>query len=73
MDFAVEGVLGVPKGEHSAARSTYRTGYREREWHTRLGTLELKSPKLRTGSYFPSVLAPRRRSQRALTAVVPEA
>jgi transposase-like protein len=73
MDFEVEDVVGAAKGEHSEARSTYRNGYRERELHTRLGTLELKIPKLRSGSYFPSFLEPRRLSERALTAVIQEA
>lgn len=73
MDFEVEGRVGATKGEHNTERQTYRNGYREREFHTRLGTLELKIPKLRTGSYFPSFLEPRRLSERALTAVIQEA
>lgn len=51
MDFEVEGRVGATKGEHNTERQTYRNGYREREFHTRLRTLELKIPKLRTGSY----------------------
>jgi transposase-like protein len=73
MDFEVEGIVGAAKGEHSPERGTYRNGYRERDLHTRLGTLELKIPKLRSGSYFPSFLEPRRLSERALTAVIQEA
>lgn len=73
MDFEVEGRVGAAKGEHAPERQTYRNGYRERELNTRLGTLELKIPKLRAGSYFPSFLEPRRLSERALTAVIQEA
>ena len=49
---------------------THRNGYRAREWQTRAGTLELQIPKLRRGSYFPSFLEPRRRSEQALLAVI---
>jgi transposase-like protein len=46
---------------------------REREWDTRVGTIELKVPRVREGSYFPSLLEPRRRAERAMLAVVQEA
>jgi transposase-like protein len=73
MAFEVDGLIGVAKGQHAAERTTYRNGYRDRPLHTRLGTLELRIPKLRQGTYFPSFLEPRRLSERALTAVIQEA
>ena len=74
MAFEVDSVVGAAKGQHAPQeRTTYRNGYRERPLHTRLGTLELRIPKLRQGSYFPSFLEPRRLSERALTAVIQEA
>ena len=60
-------------GEKNPARLVQRNGYRERDWQTRAGTVELQIPKLRQGGYFPSFLAPRRQTENALTAVVPEA
>jgi putative transposase len=63
----------VPHGEVSAERVTQRNGYRPRPWSTRAGEIELAIPKLRQGSYFPSFLEPRKRSERALVAVVQEA
>ena len=54
-------------------RVTQRNGYRSRAWDTRVGTMELHIPKLREGSYFPSLLEPRRRSERALLAVIQQA
>jgi putative transposase len=54
-------------------RLTYRNGYRARSWSTRAGELELAIPKIRRGSYFPSFLEPRRRSEQALVSVVQEA
>ena len=51
------------RGERSPERLTYRNGYRSRAWDTRVGTMELHIPKLREGSYFPSLLEPRRRSE----------
>ncbi|XYX40730.1 IS256 family transposase [Candidatus Erwinia dacicola] len=59
--------------ERSDERETYRNGYRDRQYHTRLGTLELRIPKLREGSYFPSFLEARRLSEKALNAVIQEA
>jgi len=65
--------IGAGPHERSANRTTYRNGYRERILDTGSGRLELQIPKLRTGSFFPSLLEPRRRIDRALLAVVQEA
>ena len=70
MDAEVSAQIGAQHGERSPERVTYRNGYRNRTWDTRLGTMELHIPKLREGSYFPSLLAPRRRSEKALLAVI---
>jgi putative transposase len=73
MEADVEGVVGAARYERSGERATYRNGYRERALDTRLGTLNLKIPKLRTGSYFPGFLEPRRTVEKALVAVIQEA
>ena len=74
MEAEVTERTGVPKGERDPERRlTRRNGYRDRRWDTRVGTLELAIPKVRDGSYFPSLLEPRRRAERALLAVVQEA
>lgn len=73
MEFEVAQRIGADRHERSGERMAYRNGYRERPLHTRLGTLELAIPKLRSGSYFPSFLEPRRLSERALAAVIQEA
>jgi putative transposase len=74
MEAEVTELTGVPKGERDPERRlTSRNGYRERRWDTRVGTLELSIPRVRDGSYFPSLLEPRRRAERALLAVVQEA
>lgn len=65
--------VGAERHERTADRSGYRNGYRERPWDTRVGTIELKVPRVRDGSFFPSLLEPRRRAERALVAVVQEA
>ena len=74
MEAEVTELTGVPHGvrdpEH---RATQRNGYRERRWDTRAGTVDLSIPRVRDGSYFPSLLEPRRRAERALLAVVQEA
>ena len=59
MDYDVEGRIGAGRYERSDERLTQRNGFRERSYDTRLGTLELKIPKLRKGSYFPAFLEPR--------------
>jgi transposase-like protein len=73
MDAEVTQLAGAGLHERSENRLTYRNGYREREWDTRVGTVDLHIPKLRQGSYFPSLLEPRRRHERALLSVVQEA
>jgi putative transposase len=74
MEADVEGLIGAARHERTAERQTYRNGYRERALDTRLGTLQLRVPKLRTGpSYFPPFLEPRKTSEKALVAVIQEA
>ena len=73
MDAEVTQLTGAGLHERSENRLTYRNGYREREWDTRVGTVDLHIPKLRQGAYFPSLLEPRRRHERALLSVVQEA
>src|ERR1700694_5703949 len=65
--------VGAERHERSADRTGYRNGYRERTWDTRVGTIELQVPRVRDGSFFPSLRDPRRRVERALVAVVQEA
>ena len=72
-DAEVTARIGAERGQRSPDRLTYRNGYRSRQWDTRVGTMELRIPKLREGSYFPSLLEPRRRSEKALLAVVQQA
>ncbi len=64
---------GAAYGEKNAFRLAQRNGYRERDRETRAGTVELRIPRLRSGSYFPSFLEPRRMAEKALTAVIQEA
>jgi len=73
MELETDGLCGAGHGERSADRRNQRNGYRERDWQTRAGTVELRIPKLRKGSYFPAFLEPRRLAEKALTAVVQEA
>ena len=73
MEAEVSVQAGAGRDERSGERSTYRNGYRPRAWDTRLGTLDLAIPKLRSGSDFPSFLEPRRRAEQALVSVVAEA
>ena len=73
MELEVEGLAGAAYGEKSADRVVQRNGYRDRVWETRAGTVELRIPKLRKGTYFPGFLEPRRLAEKALTAVVQEA
>ena len=73
MALETEPLCGAAPGERSAERINQRNGYRERDWHTRAGTVELRIPKLRHGAYFPGFLEPRRMAEKALTAVIQEA
>ena len=70
MELESESLCGAGHGERSPERVNQRNGYRERDWQTRAGTVELRIPKLRKGSYFPAFLEPRRLAEKALTAVV---
>jgi transposase-like protein len=65
--------IGAGPYERTTARQTYRNGYRQRLWETRVGEIPLRIPKLRQGTYFPSLLEPCKRSEQALLAVIQEA
>jgi putative transposase len=73
MELEVTRHVGAERHERTSERTGQRNGYREREWDTRVGTPELRVPRVRDGSYFPSLLDPRKRAERALVAVVQEA
>jgi putative transposase len=73
MELEVGTLTGAGYGEKTADRLAQRNGYRDRIWETRAGTVELRIPKLRKGSYFPGFLEPRRMAEKALTAVIQEA
>ena len=73
MAVEVEGLTGAAPGERSPERINHRNGYRERSWETPAGTVALKIPMPRKGSYFPGFLEPRRMAEKALTAVIQEA
>jgi putative transposase len=73
MEAEVAQHVGADRYERTSARSGERNGYRERSWDTRAGSLELRVPRVRDGGYYPALLEPRRRGERALVAVVQEA
>jgi transposase-like protein len=73
MEAEVSELIGAEHGERNPERLAHRNGYRARSWATRAGEIELAIPKIRRGSYFPSFLEPRKRSEQALVAVVQEA
>ena len=73
METEVSSQIGAAPYERNSERVAYRNGYRTRRWDTRVGTIELKIPKVTAGAYFPSLLEPRRRAEQALQAVVVEA
>ena len=73
MELEVGASAGAAYGERNPLRQAQRNGYRDRDWETRAGTVELRIPKLRKGSFFPSFLEPRRMAEKALTAVIQEA
>ena len=74
MEADVDGLIGAARHERTAERQTYRNGYRDRAFDTRLGTLQLRIPKLRAGpAYFPPFLEPRKTGEKALVAVIQEA
>ena len=73
MALEIDALCGAGHGERSGARVNQRNGYRDRLWQTRAGSVELKIPKLRKGSYFPGFLEARRTAEKALTAVIQEA
>ena len=73
MALDVDTLCNASRHERTGERANYRNGYRERSWETRAGTVDLKVPKLRKGSYFPQFLEPRRAAEKAMTAVIQEA
>ena len=73
METDVEGLIGAGRHERTAERATYRNGYRDRTLETRLGSLQLRIPKLRQASYFPPFLDACKTSEKALVAVIQEA
>jgi transposase-like protein len=73
MELEVSQHVGAERYERTPERTGQRNGHRERAWDTRVGTIELQVPRVRDGSYFPSLLEPRRRAERALAAVIQEA
>src|SRR5215213_5058798 len=73
MELEVGELTGAAHRERSPERLNQRNGHRERDWQTRVGTVELRIPKLRRGAYFPALREPRRTAEKALTAVIQEA
>ena len=73
MALETDALCGAGHGERTSDRINHRNGFRDRDWETRAGTVELRLPKLRKSSYFPGFLEPRRMAEKALTAVIQEA
>jgi transposase-like protein len=73
MEAEISELIGAERGQRTEDRATHRNGYRPRRWDTRAGEIELQIPKMRQGSYFPSFLQPRKRSEQALVSVVQQA
>lgn len=74
MNSEANAICGAGLGERTAERLNHRNGYRTRQWDTRMGSIDLAIPKLRQGTYYPGwLLEPRRRAEKALTAVISEA
>jgi transposase-like protein len=73
MEAEVAAHLGAERYERTSARTGQRNGYRTRDWDTRVGSIPLRVPRVRDGSSFPTLLAPRTRAERALVAVIQEA
>lgn len=73
MELEVSHQLGAERHERTASRTGQRNGYRERQWDTRVGTIDLRVPRVRDGGFVPSLLEPRKRAERALVSVVQEA
>ena len=73
MELEVAQHVRADKYERSTSRTGERNGYRDRQWDTRVGSIELRVPRVRDGGYYPALLEPRRRGERALVAVVQEA
>ncbi len=73
MELEVTQHVGAERHERTAERTGQRNGYRERQWDTRVGSIDLQVPRVRDGSFYPALLEPRRRAERALVAVVQEA
>jgi transposase-like protein len=73
MELEVDQQVGASKHERTPERKNYRNGHRQRTWKTRVGEIDLAIPKLRKGSYYPSLLEPRRPTEKALLAVIQEA
>ncbi len=72
-EMEVEARIGAKPHERTEDRSSRRNGYRQRALETRAGTMNLNIPMHRSGSYYPSFLEPRKRSEHALVAVIQEA
>lgn len=73
MELEVSQHLGASRYERSSERRGHRNGTRERPWDTRVGSITLQVPRVRDNTYFPSLLEPRKRAEKALVAVVQEA